>query len=147
MEIVKHFSQIIANIPFNKTLGLQLTEYNNDYVVMAFSMKEYLIGNFMQGILHGGVISSVLDMAGGAAAMLTYASKNANLPLKELAAQLSKASTVNLYVDFLRPGKGQAFSVKSFVLRSGKKISVAKMEMQNETGVLIATGSGTYLLG
>ena len=147
MDIVKHFSQIIANIPFNKTLGLHLTDFNEDFVILAFSMKEYLIGNFMQGILHGGVISSVLDMAGGAAAMLTYATNNNTLPLEELSAHLSKASTVNLYVDFLRPGKGNAFSVKSSVLRSGKKISVAKMEMRNDADVLIATGSGTYLIG
>jgi len=58
-----------TSIPFNRMLGLTLEELDTDHVIMQFKMKDDLIGNFLHGILHGGVISSVLDMAGGMVVM------------------------------------------------------------------------------
>ena len=144
---IEHFAKIFADIPFNQLLGLKLDRIEQDHLIMHFPMRAELIGNFMHRILHGGVISSVLDMAGGAAAMIAYVQKHPAHTLPQLTEQLSKASTVNLHIDYLRPGKGKEFITKAWILRSGNKISVARMELFNEESVLIATGTGTYLIG
>jgi acyl-coenzyme A thioesterase PaaI-like protein len=36
--------------------------------------------------------------------------------------------------------------VTGSILRDGKKVVVTRMELQNEEGVLIATGTGTYIV-
>lgn len=146
MDILKQFGRIIAEIPFNRTIGLKLNEVESDHISMSFSNNESLIGNFLHGILHGGVISSVLDMAGGAAVMAAVAIKHPQHSLEELSLILGKSSTINLHIDFLRPGKGNHFTAKAYVLRSGNKISVTRMELLNDEATLIATGAGTYLI-
>lgn len=146
-NILTHFFDIFSAIPFNRTLGLKLKSIEPDTVHLTFTMRNELVGNFLQNILHGGVISSVLDMAGGAAAIVSAVQKLPAHSLDELSAQLGKSSTVNLHVDYLRPGKGEHFVAKSWVLRSGNKITVTRMELFNQDDILIATASGTYLVG
>lgn len=145
--ILQQFMQVIEKIPFNQKLGLCLDAIHDEQIVMSFSMREELIGNFLQGILHGGVISSVLDMAGGAAAMASAIKKHPEKNLDQLKTILSKSSTVSLHIDYLRPGKGEKFLAKASSLYSGNKVCFTRMELYNEEDMLIASGAGTYLVG
>ena len=146
-ESLKQFTDVINNIPFNRILGLELDTIEANYITMRFAMTNELIGNFMHGILHGGVISAVLDMTGGAAAMLAAIQKRAAKNLDELAALLSKASTISMHVDYIRPGKGNNFLAKAEILHSGNKITFARMELHNQEAKLIAAGTATYMIG
>lgn len=83
-ELTQTFLHMFTDIPFNQMLGLKLVSLTEESATLSFPMKPTLIGNFMQGILHGGVISSVLDMAGGAIAMAHAALKHQHLSLEEL---------------------------------------------------------------
>lgn len=139
-------SKAFSAIPFNRMLGLRLDHIDSTHVTMSFSMKEELIGNFLHGILHGGVISSVLDMAGGMAAMAMVMHQNPDKSMEELIEIIGKTSTVDLHISYLRPGIGTHFIAKAYLTKSGKKISFARMELNNNEGTLIATGSATYLL-
>ena len=147
MIATEQFAQVFTAIPFNRILGLKLDSIEKDHILLHFDMRDELVGNFLHGILHGGVISSVLDMAGGAAAMIAHAQKYPTHDLLQLAEQLGKAGTINLHVDYLRPGKGKRFTAKAWILRSGNKITVSRMELLNDESVLIASASGTYLVG
>lgn len=144
--MLQQLSRAFTEIPFNRMLGLQLDQLDATHVTMSFGMKEELIGNFLQGILHGGVISSVLDMAGGMAAMSDAISRHHERTVEELVSIIGKCSTVDLQISFLRPGKGEIFIAKAWLVKSGKKISFARMELSNNEDTLIATGSGTYLI-
>ena len=55
--------------------------------------------------------------------------------------------TIDMRVDYLRPGRGKYFIGTGYVLRVGKKIAVTRMDLHNEQEVLIATGTGTYNVG
>ncbi len=145
MNHAKILMEAFSAVPFNQLLGISFfTE--SDEIILRFKMQDNLIGNFIQGILHGGVISSVLDMAGGAAALLAFIKKHDGLPLENLEAELSKASTIHLNIDYLRPGKGEEFIAKSSVLRTGNKITVTRMELFNEEDTMIASASGIYFI-
>lgn len=146
-QLLQEFTQVFTAIPFNQMLGLQLETIEGDHITMSFSMKDELIGNFLQGILHGGVISSVLDMAGGVAAMVSSLQKHSEKNIEELKKVLGKSSTIDLHVNYIRPGKGDRFIAKSWVLHSGNKICFTRIELHNNENVLIATGAGTYLIG
>lgn len=141
-ELIKAFT----GIPFSQMLGLELDALDKNHVVMRFEMKPALIGNFLQGILHGGVISSVLDMAGGMIVMAAALEKHPGSTVAELVEIVGKCSTIDLQVSYLRPGRGEHFYAKAWLIKSGNKISFTRMELLNQDNTVIATGSGTYLV-
>ena len=55
--------------------------------------------------------------------------------------------TIDLRVDYLRPGIGKHFIASSFILRAGNKVAVTRMELHNDNGEHIAVGTGAYLVG
>ena len=55
--------------------------------------------------------------------------------------------TVDLRVDYLRPGVGERFTASGTVMRSGRRIAVTRMEFHNDEGTLVAVGTGTYIVG
>lgn len=146
-QVLKELTHVFSEIPFNRMLGLSVDVIEDDKIVMSFQMKPDLIGNVMHGILHGGVISSVIDMAGGVAAIASAVRKQANKNMEELKSILSKSSTVNLHINYICPGKGDAFTATAWILRSGNKICFTRSELRNQDNTLIATGSATYLVG
>ncbi|TXH92810.1 MAG: thioesterase family protein [Pseudomonas sp.] len=134
-------------IPFNQVLGIRIDELSGDRVLMSLPMKPELIGNFVHGILHGGVISSLLDVAGGAMALIGAFDKHQHLSQQERMQRLSKLGTIDLRVDYLRPGRGNLFTATAVLLRSGNKVAVVRTELHSDDGTLVAVGTGTYLCG
>lgn len=143
-NLLQHLSAAFTSIPFNRMLGLQLDAITPDHVTMNFSMKNELVGNFLYGILHGGVISSVLDMAGGMTVMAAAVARHKNDAIDDLADIIGKCSTIDLQISFISPGKGENFIAKAWLVKKGHSISFTRMELRNQDDSLIATGSGTY---
>ena len=134
-------------IPFNRVLGIQIESLALDDVRVRFEMKAELIGNYVHGFLHGGAISAVLDATGGMNASIGILKKLERRPAEEITDRLARVGTIDLRVDFLRPGVGQEFMATSTVMRSGKRVAVTRMELHNDQQVLIAVGTGTYIVG
>jgi acyl-coenzyme A thioesterase PaaI-like protein len=64
-ELLQGFRDIYENqVPFNRILGLKLESLTENDVCIKFKMKDELVGNYVDGVLHGGVISAVLDTVG-----------------------------------------------------------------------------------
>jgi uncharacterized protein (TIGR00369 family) len=146
-ELQQAVSGFFQRIPFNQFLGIQLDELSPERVLMSLPMKDELIGNFMHGILHGGVISSILDVAGGAMALIGAFERHQHLSSAERMTRLSKLGTIDLRVDYLRPGRGKHFIASAVLLRSGNKVAVVRSELHSDDGTLVAVGTGTYLCG
>ena len=92
----------------------------------------------------GGVISSVLDVVGGLVAFIALLKREGVQSLEDEADKFSRLGTIDLRVDYLRPGLGKAFFAKGFVLRAGRKVAVTRMELHNDEESLIAVGTGAY---
>ena len=146
-ELHQAVSGFFQRIPFNRMLGIQLGELSPQRVTMHLPMQDELIGNFVHGILHGGVIASLLDVVGGAMALIGAFDKHQHLPSAERMARLSKLGTIDLRIDYLRPGRGQHFTASAVLLRSGNKVAVVRSELHSDDGTLVAVGTGTYLCG
>jgi len=136
--------QICERIPFNRLLGLQVESLDPARPRVRLAMRPELVGNFIRGSLHGGVISSTLDFTGGLVAYLGVLQALPEEPPAELAARFARIGTIDLRVDYLRPGIGREFTATGWALRTGKKVAVTRMEMHTEAGVLIAVGTGAY---
>jgi uncharacterized protein (TIGR00369 family) len=130
-------------VAFNRVLGLKIESLDVDAPKLRFDMRPELIGNPRRQILHGGVISAVLDVAAGLAIHLAIV-KNRNS--KEIDALFPSIGTIDMRVDYLRPGRGDYFIATGRVVRLGNRLAVAHMEMTNDTGELIATGGATYTI-
>ena len=146
-ELLHILGDIYENrLPFNQVLGLHIIDLKPDLVKVAFDLTDSLIGNYVQGSLHGGVISSVLDVAGGLMATAGMIQKKKNHPKEQIAENIARVGTLDLRVDYLRPGKGSSFSSCASIMRIGNKVAVTRMELHNDQHRLIAVGTGTYLI-
>ncbi len=130
------------HIAFNKYLGLKVESFDPEAPKLRFDMRPELVGNPMRQILHGGVISATLDVAGGFAIMLSLAGGSDITP-----ANFPKMGTIDLRVDYLRPGRGKHFIATARIVRRGSRIAVTHMELHNDEGELIATGGAAYVVG
>jgi uncharacterized protein (TIGR00369 family) len=147
-ELLAMIHDVFANrIPFNKVLGLDIVSLEADKPILRFDMRPELVGNFFHGILHGGVTSAVLDVTGGIVAFLGLQKKLVDATMEERLERFSKIGTIDLRIDYLRPGKGSSFTATGFSLRTGNKVAVARMELHNDSGEMIAVGTGAYLIG
>ncbi|MDJ0498085.1 MAG: thioesterase family protein [Acidimicrobiia bacterium] len=142
-QVRELFHRIEELIPFNRYLGLQTESIDQDGAVVHLDMRGELIGNFQDGVLHGGVISATFDVVGGMAAMATAVLREDSVD--ETLQRLRPTSTVDLRVDYLRPGAGKRFTARGFTLRAGSRVAVTRMELHNEGGELLAVGTGTYI--
>lgn len=129
-------------IAFNKLLGLRVESFDREAPKLRFDMRPELIGNPSTKILHGGVISATLDVAGGFVIMLGLAHEMDSVPTS-----FPKMGTIDLRVDYLRPGRGRYFVATARIVRKGSRIAVTHMELHNDAGELIATGGAAYVIG
>jgi uncharacterized protein (TIGR00369 family) len=130
------------HIAFNKYLGLKVDSFDAEAPRLRFEMRPELVGNPARQILHGGVISATLDVAGGFAIMLSLAAEMTGIPTS-----FPNMGTIDLRVDYLRPGRGKYFIATARIVRKGSRIAVTHMELHNDEGELIATGGGAYVVG
>jgi uncharacterized protein (TIGR00369 family) len=133
-------------VPFNRVLGLRVDHLDPERATLRFPMRPELVGNFAVGSLHGGVISAVLDTAGGVIALLGMVARGRRDAEPIDAERFARVGTIDLRVDYLRPGLGEAFVITATALRAGRRVTVARMELHNGTGTLIAVGTGTYIV-
>jgi uncharacterized protein (TIGR00369 family) len=147
-ELLSFLKSLYENdLPFNRLIGLKIKSISLDNVRTEFVMQEKLIGNPVRKTLHGGVISSVLDATGGLVASAGVIRKMSDKPAETVLKQFSKIGTIDLRIDYLRPGQGNTFTASGNIMRSGRKVAVTRMALHNNEGLLIAVGTGTYLVG
>lgn len=133
-------------IPFNRYLGLEVLALDDPGPRLRLAMRDELVGNFTRGSLHGGAISTMLDVTGALAAFLGMIEKMSGRATEEIMQQFTKLGTIDLRVDYLRPGTGSEFIATGYVQRTGHKVSVTRMELHDDRERLVATGTGAYVI-
>ena len=142
-ELVQIFQH---RITFNQILGLRIDSVRPGDIRASLPMRPELVGHFAYGRLHGGVISAVLDAMGGLAAMVGVAERHANDNAQQVLHRFGRLGTIDLRVDFLRPGIGRQFVATAEVTRLGGRVGSTQMRLVNDEGTLIATGAASYIV-
>lgn len=145
LEVVREI--FTHRIPFNKLLGVEIDSISLESARVKFSFRDELVGNYLRGSLHGGVVSATLDLTGGLVAFLGAVRNLTGSSTVEKMEKLARVGTIDLRVDYLRPGLGSHFLASGYTLRAGNKVSVTRMELHNDEDQLIAVGTGAYLVG
>ena len=145
-ESLKGMGLLTRYHPFHEHLGMTIEPLDTDNLCIKFAMRDDLCGYPGQGIFYGAVIAAVIDIMGGAMVSWSRIKDIKEKSLEEQIERLKNIGTVDLRVDYLRPGKGKHFTVTGSIIRTGKKIVVPRMELSNEEEYLIAVGTGTYMV-
>lgn len=120
-------------IPFNHFLGLKLVSVERGRVVARLPYRPELIGDPTRPALHGGVISMMADTVGGSA---VWSVTNPG----------DKVATIDLRVDYLRPGRLVELHASAEVLRVGNRVGVSSIRVYHpdDPDRPIAVAMGVY---
>jgi uncharacterized protein (TIGR00369 family) len=133
-------------IPFNAVLGLRIDTLAERGVTAHLAMRPELIGHYAHQRLHGGVISATLDAMAGLAVMAAIGARHMDEAPPERLRRFGKLGTIDLRIDYLRPGIGARFLLRAEVLRLGSRVATTRMEFSDGAGKLLATGSAAYIV-
>lgn len=133
-------------IVFNQVLGLKITQITPTRVHARIEMKPELIGHYAHRRIHGGVISAGLDAMGGLAVMVAIGARHMAESPEQRLQRFGKLGTIDLRVDYLRPGIGTHFELQAEVMRLGSRVASTRMEFLGADGTLLSTGSAAYIV-
>jgi uncharacterized protein (TIGR00369 family) len=133
-------------IVFNQVLGLKITSLAPTRVSARIDMRHELVGHYSFNRVHGGVISAGLDAMGGLAVMAAIGARHMDeSPLQRLH-RFAKLGTIDLRIDYLRPGISEYFELRAEVMRLGSRVASTRMEFLAADGKLLSTGAGAYIV-
>ena len=133
-------------IAFNRLLGLRIGTVSAAGVDGELAMRPELIGHYTHQRLHGGVISATLDAMAGLAIMAAIGARHMDEAPMQRMHRFAKLGTIDLRIDYLRPGTGTHFGLSAQVLRLGSRVATTRMEFHDAAGQLLATGSAAYIV-
>ncbi len=122
---------LLGDSPFQRVLGLALESF--DLAAQTLTLRSAYGPDVERqpgtGQYHGGVIASLIDIAGDYAliAVLGYG-----------------VPTINFRVDYLRPATRTDLLARAQVRRAGRTIGVVDIDVTDIQGRLIALGRGCY---
>ena len=120
-------------MPFDQYLGIKVEVLREGFARLFIPFRKEFIGDKRRPALHGGIISTLIDTCGGAAAWT-------------LCNQADRISTVDMRVDYLRPGPDSDITADATVQRMGNRVSVVHIRVFIAGGehTIIAEGRAVY---
>lgn len=123
-------SEAFAAVPDAKFLGLELGPLSNGVAAVHLEVRDELKQN--QGVVHGGVIASLIDTA-SAFAVVTKLEAG------------ERVTTTDLTIHYLRPVTTGRLAATARIVRAGRRLFVLSIDVMDEVGRLIATAVTTYI--
>jgi uncharacterized protein (TIGR00369 family) len=146
-EFISAITRIFEeSIVFNQTLGLKITKVTPTGVTGRIAMRPELVGHPSYNRIHGGVISAGLDAMGGIAVLAAIGARHMDESIEARLHRFAKLGTIDLRIDYLRPGIGDHFELRAEVLRLGSRVASTRMEFLGADGKLLSTGAGAYII-
>jgi uncharacterized protein (TIGR00369 family) len=122
-------SALNEDSPFHRLLGLSVTQVRPGEVEVVMPYAERLLANTTSPYIHGGAIATLIDVAGNFAII---AAIDRDIP------------TIDLRVDYLRPVRNGALRAVGRVVKVGRRLGIADVEVFDETGQMVAIGRGLF---
>ncbi len=122
--------------PMGQNIGLIYLGFGENRICTGLKWDETLVGNAESGVLHGGVVTSLIDETAGGASVLATDHKFA-------------VATVDLRVDYMRPAEPHTnLYCMAHVYKVTQRIAFINAEaFHNDPSRPIAVGTGTFMLG
>ena len=120
-------------IPFHEFLQLEIEELKEGYARLKLPFRDEFVGDVRRPAIHGGIISTLIDVSGGAAVWTHFSIDDG-------------IATIDIRVDFLRPGPDDDLVAESEVVRVGNRVAVVNTTVFTSTDkdTVIAEGRAAY---
>ena len=116
----------------NVYLGLHLEAAGPGWARMRLALRPDVMNPF--GVVHGGSVAALIDSAAGSAVAA------GTLPGDRI------MGTIDMQVHFLERARGTHLLAEGRVVRAGKAIAVAEVDVRDDAGALVAKGTATFRL-
>lgn len=117
--------------PFSRHMGMHVTAWHQGRATVEMPIRPEFLNR--SGVLHGGILTTLIDSAGG------YAGTHCTLP-----GRIRRAFTLSLTTQFTGQASKGVICAKARLRGSGRKIFFADVEVFDDDGQSIAFGSATY---
>ena len=126
---------LMTRLPFSHEIDMRLHEAESGVAVLSVPYDKTLVGDPETGVLHGGVITALLDTACGWAVMVA--------PV-----ELRSTATLDLRIDYMRPATpGEAVFSRAECFRLTRSIGFARaIAYHTDPNDPVATAQGTFIL-
>lgn len=133
-DIADHLSQV----PHAAALGMRLVHYEDGACRVRVPYAEHLVGDPDTGVIHGGVLTAVLDNASGMA-----------VPRADLPDEMKAIATLDLRIDYMRPAKpGEDVLVDAECYQLTRSIAFVRARAFHASDDrTIASSVATFMLG
>jgi len=116
-------------VPFARFLGLQLDYVARGTATLRIEVRDDLKQN--KGLLHGGVLASLIDTAAAFAALT-------------MLEESEHAATIDLTIHYLRAVTSSQITARAAVLRAGRRLIFLNAEVFDESQTIVATALTTF---
>jgi uncharacterized protein (TIGR00369 family) len=125
----------VEHVPHNKALGMEVVEMEREHCVFRLPYAPKLVGNPDTGVIHGGVITALLDAASGAS---VFASMSSWVPI----------ATLDLRIDYLRPAEpNRDVHARATCYRMTRNVAFTRaVAYHDDPADPIASSVGTFML-
>lgn len=121
--------EFLLDSPLHRFLGLRMLRYGDGEAEILLPFREEIVGSPHVPYIHGGIIATLLDIAGDYAIASTV---GRDVP------------TIDMRVDYLRTAGLEDLIGTGRAIRVGRTIGVADAEVRNRAGQLLAVGRILY---
>lgn len=134
LEIIKRWRSLAKVVPYNRALGLTLGAAEEEWCTVEIPYQEDLVGDPETGVLHGGVVTALIDVAFG------FAVFHRTKAFRQMA-------TLDLRIDYLKPATpGKTLVGGGVCYKVTSQLAFVRGAAYHETpGDPVSTGVGIFM--
>ena len=126
---------MIAAVPLNAALGLRALDFGEGEATVLLPYRAELVGDPDRGVLHGGVITGLIDATCGLAVFMRLE-------------EITRIATLDLRIDYLKPATPpHDVRVRAECYKLTRQIAfVRATAFHDDPADPIATSAGTFMI-
>ncbi|MFC6196680.1 PaaI family thioesterase [Ponticaulis profundi] len=135
-DLVRQYApNVINNVPYAQKLGFELIDLEPGRAIARAGYSTEMIGDPATGVIHGGVVTALLDNVSGVAVIAS---------LKEL----KSTATLDLRIDYMRPAEvGRDVIAEAECYHLTRNVAFTRAWAYHESkDHVIATAAGSFAL-
>lgn len=127
--------RLLSRIPHAMAIGMRVIDVRPDEAWIEVPYDEQLVGNPETGVVHGGVITTVLDNAAGTAVLVALE-------------ESTSIATLDLRIDYMKPATpGRSIVAHAHCYKVTKNVAFTRcVAYHDDPSDPIATAVGSFML-
>lgn len=132
-DMTRIAQQFIESIPHARALGMRVDALGEGTATISMPWAEHLVGDPRSGVVHGGVVSALMDTCCGAAVMCHPSGP-------------ASTATIDLRIDYMRSAsKGHRITARADCYHMTRTVAfVRAVALDEDAGDPVAAATGAF---